>query len=463
MRNSTGTDEVLTGVGLVPGRAKGRVFVFATPSRIEEDFLGVLDRIAGDLEREKEDVFAQFVRLIITDPTFRKRLKTCLDLGVSEKEAVDIALRPLVERMRSADPFFARKAQEIVQIIHDILHNGTLDLPINEDTVFVAESVSIPLALKLKTRKVAAVVLKELSSDSHAAIILANAHIPTVVGIDPTKFRNGEVVYVDGEAGIVSRKPIDTFDRQEHIRKGRIFLTADGEEVEILLNLDIPEDVFWAERYETGVGLLRTEYLLNVDLGRVDWERFARLNAPVIIRAYDVGGEKYHGTRGAMRLLNDLREKFDSLLEIVKRYPNFRIMIPMVDFPDTARTFYDYVTSKGIEHLGFMVEVPSFAWSISGVNDYATFFSVGTNDLWAFFTGRERGTSDIKEQVNPVFGDLLRHVLNNSRRPVSVCGQLASDEDGLRFLLSLGFRRFSVSPSFFVKAAKIVEDWRKDG
>jgi len=417
MRNSTRTEEVLTGVGLVPGRAKGKVFVFTTPSRIEEDFIGVLDRVAGDLEKEKDDIFAQFVRLIITDSTFRKRLKTCLDLGVSEDEAVDIALRPLVDRLRSADPFFARKAQEIVQIIHDILHNGTLDLPVGQDTVFVAESVSIPLALKLKTRRVAAVILKELSSDSHAAIILANARIPTVVGIDPAKFKTGEVVYVDGEAGIVSRKPIDAFDRREHIRRGRIFLTADGEEVEILLNVDIPEDVFWAERYGTGVGLLRTEYLLNVDLERVDWERFSRLNAPVIIRAYDVGGEKYHGTRGAMRLLNDLKEKFDSLLKIVKRYPNFRIMIPMVDFPDTARTFHDYITSKGIDHVGFMVEVPSFAWSISEVNEYASFFSVGTNDLWAFFTGRERGTSDIKEQVNPVFGDLLGHVLKSSRRP----------------------------------------------
>ena len=454
--------DVLTGIGLVPGQARGRVFVFRRPSEMERDFVGILDRIARELEREKEDVFAQFVRLIITDPTFRRRLETCLDLGVSEEEAVDIALRPLVSRMKASDPFFARKAEEIVQIVHDILHNGTFDLPIDENTVFVAESITVPLALKLKAKRVAAVVLRELSSDSHAAIILANARIPTVVGVDPSEFEGGEVIYVDGEAGIVSRRPIRAGERREHVRTGRFFQTADGETVEILLNLDIPEDVYWAERYGTGVGLLRTEYLLNVDLRRVDWDRFARLEAPVILRAYDVGGEKSHGVRGAMRLLSDLRERFNALLDVIGRYPNFRIMIPMVAFPETARTFYEYITSRGIDRLGFMVEIPSFAWSLDRANRYSTFFSVGTNDLWAFFTGRERGTSDIREQVNPVFGDLLAHIRESTDRPVSVCGQLASDEDGLRFLLSLGYRSFSVSPSFFVRAVKIVEEWSNE-
>lgn len=453
---------ILTGIGLVPGRAKGRVFVFSTPQGITENFPEVLDRMAEELKREEGDIFAQFVRLIITDPTFRERLRLCLKLEVPTEEAVDIALRPLVERMMASDPFFARKAEEIVQIIRDILRNGTFDLPVGPDTVFVAESISVPLALKLKAKRVAAVVLKELSSDSHAAIILANAQIPTVVGVSPEEFNPGETVYVDGDAGIVSRKPIGASDRREHIRRGRFFRTADGEEVELLLNLDVPEDVYWAERYGTGVGLLRTEYLINADLNRIDWERFARLNAPVIVRAYDVGGEKFHGVRGAMRLLKDLKERFNALLEVVKRYPNFRIMIPMVDMPETARLFHDYVASMGVGEVGFMVEVPSFAWSLEDANGFASFFSVGTNDLWSFFTGRERGTNDIREQINPVFGELLSHILRASRRPVSICGQLASDEEGLRFLLSLGYRRFSVSPSFFVRAVRIVEGW-KDG
>ncbi len=452
--------DVLTGIGLVPGQGRGRVFVFRAPSEMEKDFIGILDRTARELEEEKEDVFAQFVRFIITDTTFRRRLETCLSLGVSEEEAVDIALRPLVSRLKASDPFFARKAEEIVQIVRDILRNGTFDLPVGEDTVFVAESITVPLALKLKAKRVAAVILKELSSDSHAAIILANAQIPTVVGVDPSEFSDGEVVYVDGDAGIVSRRPIRAGERREHVRRGRFFQTADGETVEILLNVDIPEDVFWAERYGTGVGLLRTEYLLNVDLSRVDWERFAKLDAPVIVRAYDVGGEKSHGVRGAMRLLTDLRDRFNDLLDVVGRYPNFRIMIPMVAFPETARTFYEYVTSRGIGKVGFMVEIPSFAWSLGRASEYSTFFSVGTNDLWAFFTGRERGTSDIREQVNPVFGELLTYVLKSTDKPVSVCGQLASDEEGLRFLLYLGYRSFSVSPSFFVRAVKIVEGWR---
>ncbi|NPA79705.1 MAG: hypothetical protein GXO29_01460 [Thermotogae bacterium] len=455
------TKDVLTGIGLVPGKAVGKAFIFSSPTGIDTNFEEVLDRIAEDLTTQGDDIFAQFVRLIITDETFRRRLRTCVELDVPEEQAIDIALRPFIERM-SEDPFFSSKMEEIVQIVRDILRNGTFDLPIGEGTVFIAREITVPLALKLKSKRVAAVVVKSMSSDSHAAIILANAQIPTVVGIDPDNFTEGEVLYVDGDAGIVSRRPIEAREKRLHLRKGRFFHTADGERVEILLNVDIPDDVYWAKRYETGVGLLRTEYLLSVGLDRVPWEEFASLNAPVIVRAYDVGGDKSHGTRGAMRLFGDLKDRFDELLDVVKRYPNFHIMIPMVDLPKTARTFHDYITSKGIMRLGFMVEVPSFAWSLSESETYSTFFSVGTNDLWAFFTGRERGTTDIKDQIDPTFASLLAHILNSTDLPVSVCGQLASDEDGLRFLLSVGYRRFSVAPSFFLRAVKIVEGWKNE-
>ncbi|NPB04227.1 MAG: hypothetical protein GXO39_07435 [Thermotogae bacterium] len=454
--------EVLTGIGLIPGKGKGRAFIFRRPDNMEEDVEGTLDRVAKELEHQKDDIFAQFVRLIITDGVFRSRLKTCLEMEAPEKVAVDIALRPLIRRMREGDPFFARKAQEIVQIIHDILHNGTFNLPIGPETVFIGEEISVPLALKLKEKKVAAVVVGKLASDSHAAIILANAQIPTVVGISSKNFQEGELLYVDGEAGIVSRRPIPQQERIVHVRKGRFFQTADGQTVEILLNVDIPEDLYWAKRYETGIGLLRTEYLISQSIDRVPWEDFASLGNPVIIRAYDVGGDKYHGERSAMRLLNDLKEEFDALLEVIRRFPNFHIMIPMVAFPETARTFYTYLKDRGINGAGFMVEIPSFALALEKTEPYSSFFSVGTNDLWAFFTGRGRGKSDIKEQIHPVFGDLLRHILKVTSKPTSVCGQLASDEDGLRFLLSLGYRRFSVSPSFFVRAVKVVEAWRDE-
>jgi phosphoenolpyruvate-protein kinase (PTS system EI component) len=61
--------------------------------------------------------------------------------------------------------------------------------------------------------------------------------------------------------------------------------------------------------------------------------------------------------------------------------------------------------------------------------------------------------------VNERFGEVLKEILQKSKVPVSVCGALASDEDGLKFLLKLGYRSFSVSPSFFVRAVEIVEDF----
>ncbi|MFZ8833405.1 MAG: putative PEP-binding protein [Candidatus Caldipriscus sp.] len=451
------TEGYLFGKSLVGGKGEGYV-VKIKDVKINGDIFSHLERIAREL-KSGDDIISQFVAGLLEDNLFKERLRKVLDLGFDVETSIKLAIKPLIDRLKSENPQFAYRAQEIEEIFSQLGYLSLLNFEGGKNYVFVGETVSVALALKLKKEGFKGCIVKHLKRDSHSALILSNAGIPTIVGIDPENLKEGEYVYLDGDLGIVSREPISS-EGEEKQRGGYKFRTKRGEEVEILLNLDFPDDIYWVKRFSTGVGLFRTEYIFFFDEEIERLKNFSDVEPKVIIRAFDVGGDKFGGDRDPLRLLGDMLPKFDKLLDIVKSSKNFHIMIPMISFPEQAKEFYDYVVvKKGIENLGFMVETPMSVRYLEEIQNYAKFLSVGTNDLWSLYTGKSRGSSDIREQVNERFGEVLKESLQKSRVPVSVCGALASDEEGLKFLLKLGYRSFSVSPSFFVRAVEIVEDF----
>jgi len=451
------TEGRLFGKALVGGRGEGYV-VKLKEVKVDGDIFSQLEKISKEL-KSGEDVISQFVAGLLEDELFKERLRKVLELGFDVETSIKLAIKPLIDRLKSENPQFAYRAQEIEDIFSQLGYISLFNFEGGKNYIFVGDTLSVALALKLKKEGFKGCILKHLKRDSHSALILSNAGIPTVVGIDPENFKEGEYLYLDGDLGVVSREPIGPEDEVGQ-KKGYKFKTKGGEEVEILLNLDFPDDIYWVNRFSTGVGLFRTEYLFFFDEEIEKLKNFSGVEPKVIIRAFDVGGDKFGGERDPMRLLEDMLQKFNKLLDIVKSSKNFQIMIPMISFPEHAKKFYDYiVVNKGIENLGFMVETPMAVRYLEEIQPYAKFLSVGTNDLWSLYTGKSRGSSDIKEQVNDRFGEVLKEILSKSKVPVSVCGALASDAEGLRFLLKLGYRSFSVSPSFFVKAVEIVEDF----
>ncbi len=450
------TEQYILGTSLVGGKGEGYVIKLKKGQIDKEKIIDILEKVVEET-RSDNDIISQFVVSFLSDAVFKDRLKKLLDLGFDTETSLKLAVKPLIDRLKGENQVFAIRAKEIEDILSQLACFIHLNIEDNRDYVFVGETLSVALALKLRKHRVKGCILKYLSRDSHAAIILSNAGIPTVVGIDPEIFEEGEYIYIDGDNGIVSREPIEgKIKVVQH--KGYRFKTRRGEEVEILLNVDFPEDIYWVRKFSTGVGLFRTEYLffMEKDIDRL--KVFSDVKPKVIIRAFDIGGDKFSGDRSPLRLLNEMLPKFDALLDVVKNSENLYIMIPMISFVEEAKEFYDYVVlKKGIDRLGFMIETPMSVRLIEKIQGYAKFFSIGTNDLWSLYTGRPRGTGSIKEQINEEFGKVLMEIKEKSKVPVSVCGALASDEDGLKFLLKLGFRSFSVAPSFFNKAVEIVE------
>jgi predicted GNAT family acetyltransferase len=85
--------------------------------------------------------------------------------------------------------------------------------------------------------------------------------------------------------------------------------------------------------------------------------------------------------------------------------------------------------------------------------DEADFFSVGTNDLVQYLLAADRvggGRESSYEPLHPAVVQVLSRLAaaaETQRRPISLCGEIASDPAYTAVLLGLGYRSFSVSPS----------------
>jgi phosphotransferase system enzyme I (PtsP) len=81
------------------------------------------------------------------------------------------------------------------------------------------------------------------------------------------------------------------------------------------------------------------------------------------------------------------------------------------------------------------------------------FLSVGSNDLMQFLFAADRGNARVADRFDPLSGPVLRalkDIVDKGRahhKPVSLCGELASQPIGALALAIIGYRALSLSPS----------------
>jgi phosphotransferase system enzyme I (PtsP) len=103
--------------------------------------------------------------------------------------------------------------------------------------------------------------------------------------------------------------------------------------------------------------------------------------------------------------------------------------------------------------VGTMVEVPSLLYQLDELVERVDFLSVGSNDLLQFLYAADRGNRRVAGRFDPLSAPTLR-VLRKivatcqaKHKPVTLCGELASNPLGALVLIALGFRSLSVAPS----------------
>jgi phosphotransferase system enzyme I (PtsI) len=378
------------------------------------------------------------------------------------------------------------------------------ELTQEELTVLVMHELSPGLAVELHGSNVVGVVSEEGTRTSHAAILAHSLGMPAVLGASGAldRIAAGERVIIDGARGLVLRAPTEAEVADAEAREGRRRLhadalaetldlearTPDGHEIVLRGNLDLPAELDVVRRFGAqGVGLVRTEFLITARTRLPTEEEqvayFTKLahafpDDPVVVRTYDLGGDKipaafrappernpFLGWR-AIRVCLDRPEIFRPQIRAVLRAAtagNVHLLLPMVtrlDEIEAARALIadeatrlagEGVPAAASVPLGVMVETPAAAVMADRIAEVVDFMSVGTNDLTQYTLVIDRGNAKLASRFrsyDPAVVRLMRGIVDAGRAsgvPVSVCGEMASEVVEAFLLLGLGYTTFSVA------------------
>jgi phosphoenolpyruvate-protein phosphotransferase (PTS system enzyme I) len=385
----------------------------------------------------------------------------------------------------------------------DLLLDDSMDVPL----VIIAHDLSPADMLQFKQSVFAGFVTDVGGRNSHTAIVARSMDIPAVVGARSASqlVRQDDWVIIDGDAGvmIVDPSPIILAEygfkqRQGELERGRLWrlrhtpaVTLDGQKVELLANIEMPEDAPAALKAgAVGVGLFRSEFLFMGRRGNLpdeeeQYHAYRRAvegmeGLPVTIRTIDVGADKplddsmrdeAHlnpalGLRAIRWSLADPAMFLTQLRAILRaaNHGQVNMLIPMLSHPSEIRqtlSLIDFARAEldnrgvayGAAKLGAMIEIPAAALSLKIFLKYFDFLSVGTNDLIQYTLAIDRADESVAHLYDPLHPAVLRLVAetirecNEQGKGVSVCGEMAGDITYTRLLLGLGLRSFSMHPA----------------
>ena len=394
----------------------------------------------------------------------------------------------------------------------DLLLEDTEDVPL----VLVAHDLSPADMLQFKQSVFAGFVTDVGGKTSHTAIVARSLDIPAVVGARNASHwvKQDDWVIIDGDAGvmIVDPSPIVLAEygfkqRQASLERERLSrlrltpaLTLDGQKIELLANIEMPEDATAAlAAGAVGVGLFRSEFLFMGRAGNLpgeeeQYQAYRRAvvgmqGLPVTIRTVDIGADKpldrnvretAHlnpalGLRAIRWSLADPAMFLTQLRAILRAaaHGQVNLLIPMLahgkEIRQTlallarARTQLD---AQGVAYgplkVGAMIEIPAAALTVPMFLSYFDFLSIGTNDLIQYTLAIDRADEQVADLYDPLHPAILHLVANtiaqgqSQDKTISVCGEMAGDPSLTRLLLGMGLRSFSMHPTQILAVKQVV-------
>jgi len=371
--------------------------------------------------------------------------------------------------------------------------------------IIVAHELFPGLTVQLDRDQLLGLVSEEGTRTSHAAILAHSLGIPCVMGAPGAvaQIKPGDMLLLDGTAGTILIEPtIDELEAAQVVatRRHKLELelegavqqpsvTPDGHTVTLMGNVDLPDEIDTAVRFGAqGVGLLRTEFLVagRAHLPSEDeqLEYFRRVSRsfdgqPVIIRTFDLGGDKFPAAFaapseanpflgwGSIRVCLDQPEIFRPQLRALLRAAaerDLQVMLPLITRCDEVLRAREMIAEEAADlaqagiraarelPVGVMVETPAAVVIADRLASVSAFFSIGTNDLTQYTLAVDRGNAHLAARFtphDPAILRMMRDVLAAGQAgniPVSVCGEMASEPLYAVLLLGLGFTTLSIAP-----------------
>jgi phosphoenolpyruvate-protein phosphotransferase (PTS system enzyme I) len=528
-------DSRITGVSASPGIVVGPVhlLVWEIPDvrhRIiaDEDIDGEIDRLHRALHQAKERVMRVRSRAetsagqdaaifdvqhtILEDPSIIGAVETLIRQNYGAEKAFDVVMAERTQDFARHDHAMMRERVADLNDVHIRVLSLLLGLPDHDpvavpqgaNAILVTHDLTPTLTVQLDRRAIAGIATDAGTRTSHVAILARSLGLPAVVGLRTatTRLKGNERVVLDGSAGVLIVNPSDEeveayrrralkeAEEEEELQllAGADAVTLDGVRITLRANVDLPDEADAASRSgANGVGLMRTEFLVVGRSQMPDEEEQYRAYAkvvnafagqPVIIRTFDIGGDKlpvggyppeanpFLGWR-AIRMCLDEADLFKTQLRALLRaavHGDVRIMLPLiVTYDEVLRTRQllaeaaAELDARGVDYrlavpLGVMVETPAAAVAIDTFVADVDFLSIGTNDLVQYTLAVDRGNANLASRFTALHPAVLRLIKQTQdaggarQLDVCVCGEMASQPLMAFALIGLGLRTLSVSP-----------------
>ncbi len=471
----------------------------------------LLNSEIGGLWGEPREVIEAY-KLLASDPSWAEKLREGVRGGLSAEASIDRLRREHRARFEQVkDPYLRERLHDLEDLDNRLLRllsGGEQGLSPNgearEPVVLVARRLGPAELLDYGKSGLTAILLEEVASSSHAAIVARGLGIPTVGGIEGllTQVSNGDNVIVDGEQGSVHVRPDEDLHKAYKMRqvlrteRQKAFAalkrepseTKDGRPVRLMLNAGLGLDLDHLESTGAdGIGLFRTEFqfLMSDTIPRVG-DQLALYKSildgagerPVYFRTLDLGGDKmlpnlnesreenpalgWRSIRFALDKPGLFKRQLRALLRAAEERP-LTIMFPMVTSAHefrAARALLDQEREWGLYQgfcgpselkVGAMLETPAFAYALEDLAGEVDFVSVGTNDMLQFFHAADRMTPFVSDRYPFISRPVMRFLKQVSDTchgigvPVSICGEGASRPLEALCLVGLGFDSLSMT------------------
>lgn len=444
--------------------------------------------------------------LILKDDGFSGQMERLIEEGTPADRAVTRVVNDYIGLFsKSSNPRLQEKVLDVKDLGHRLLRNLQQHGEDEGDyagQILVARELLPSDVLKFAAQNVEGIVIVQGGVTAHISILARSLRVPMVFVENETilDLDDGTLILIDANQGTLFLDPSDSVlkqydalvNRQEEEKRSVTpeTFTKDGSKIKLLSNVNLLSDIEFAnENKAEGIGLYRSEFPFIIrnefpseEAQRLIYEKIYSAigdDREITLRTLDVGGDKklpYHShdeeanpflglraIRFSLKNLPIFKQQIRAMLRAGAK-KDLRVMFPFISSVDdfeaakaVLMTCIDELEEEGVPHntspkVGLMVELPAAIEIIDELAEVADFFSIGTNDLIQYLLAVDRTNESVSNMYVSHHPAVLRAVYRivssaiNNDVDVSVCGDMALNEDMLKFLIGIGIRKISIDP-----------------